>query len=243
MPTWVIVGASRGIGLEFVRQLLARGDRVIATVRNPAKASQLWALAGEAGRGACSLLECDVTAETSIISFVKEMMSLQNLKTVDYVILNAGILKYPNRATEISFDDFADHLRTNTIGPTIIAQKLLQTGIPIKTMMFMSSDSGSAAEFRAFEDGFAAYAASKAALNQTLRHMAAELKRQGSETIILAMHPGEVATDMADVELDWEVEGIISPEESVSAMLKVIVSKTVEHSGTFWTWEGKEYPW
>ena len=67
MPTWVIVGASRGIGLEFVRQLLARGDRVIATVRNPAKASQLWALAGEAGRGACSLLECDVTAETSII--------------------------------------------------------------------------------------------------------------------------------------------------------------------------------
>ena len=44
---------------------------------------------------------------------------------------------------------------------------------------------------------------------------------------------------MADVELDWEVEGIISPEESVSAMLKVIVSKTVEHSGTFWTWEGK----
>lgn len=66
MSTWVIVGASRGIGLEFVRQLLARGDRVIATVRNPAKASQLWALAGEAALGACSLLECDVTSETSI---------------------------------------------------------------------------------------------------------------------------------------------------------------------------------
>lgn len=64
--TWLIVGASRGIGLEFVRQLLARGDRVIATVRNPAKASQLWALAGEAGRGACSLLECDVISERSI---------------------------------------------------------------------------------------------------------------------------------------------------------------------------------
>lgn len=66
MSTWVIIGASRGIGLEFVRQLLARGDRVVATVRDPAKASQLWALAGEAGLGACSLLECDVTSETSI---------------------------------------------------------------------------------------------------------------------------------------------------------------------------------
>ena len=44
---------------------------------------------------------------------------------------------------------------------------------------------------------------------------------------------------MANVEVDWEVEGIITPEVSVSAMLKVIVSKTPEHSGTFWTWEGK----
>jgi len=66
MSTWVIVGASRGIGLEFVKQLLARGDRVIATVRDVAKASALWSLAGSGDRGACQLLECDVTSETSI---------------------------------------------------------------------------------------------------------------------------------------------------------------------------------
>ena len=53
-----------------------------------------------------------------------------------------------------SFDDFEDHLRTNTIGPIITAQKLLQTNIPIGTMMFMSSDSGSMTDFRAFEDGY-----------------------------------------------------------------------------------------
>ncbi len=63
---WVIVGASRGIGLEFVRQLLARGERVIATVRDPARASQLWSLAGSGDRGACQLFECDVASETSI---------------------------------------------------------------------------------------------------------------------------------------------------------------------------------
>ncbi|KAL8681235.1 MAG: hypothetical protein Q9186_002613 [Xanthomendoza sp. 1 TL-2023] len=109
----------------------------------------------------------------------------------------------------------------------------------IGSIIFMSSDSGSAINFRAFEDGFAAYAASKAALNQALRHMAAELQRKGSPTTILAMHPGEVATDLANVTLDWEVEGILSVEESVSAMILVIETKTIQDSGKFYTWEGK----
>ena len=63
---WVVVGASRGIGLEWVRQLLARGDQVLATVRDVAKASQLWTLAGSAAMGRCQLFECDVASEASI---------------------------------------------------------------------------------------------------------------------------------------------------------------------------------
>lgn len=62
---WVIVGASRGIGLEFVRQLLDRGQRVYAVIRDAASASQLWQLAG-AGVGKCELIECDITDESSI---------------------------------------------------------------------------------------------------------------------------------------------------------------------------------
>jgi len=138
-----------------------------------------------------------------------------------------------------SFDEFAFHLHTNTIGPIIVAQKLLQTNIPIGRIVFMSSDSGSQANFREMEDGFAAYAASKAALNMAVRHMAAELKRKDDDTIILCMHPGEVATDMANVQLPWEVEGMITPEESVTKMIEVIKSKGIQHSGTFWTWENK----
>lgn len=103
----------------------------------------------------------------------------------------------------------------------------------------MSSDSGSMALFREMEDGFAAYAASKAALNMAVRHMAAELKRKDDDTILLCMHPGEVATDMANVQLPWEVQGIITPEESVGKMIEVIKSKGIQHSGTFWTWENK----
>jgi NAD(P)-dependent dehydrogenase (short-subunit alcohol dehydrogenase family) len=107
----------------------------------------------------------------------------------------------------------------------------------------MSSDSGSQGNFREMEDGFAAYAASKAALNMAVRHLAAELKRKDDDTIILAMHPGEVATDMANVQLPWEVHGIISPEESVTKMIEVIKSKGIQHSGTFWTYENKVSPY
>lgn len=115
----------------------------------------------------------------------------------------------PKRATEISFFDLADHLHTNTIGPVIIAQKLLKMytisspnrsqrppTLPSK-VIFISSDSGSMVQFRGFEDGFAAYAASKAALNMMVRHMAVELKRRGGaweNVVIGCIHPGEVAT-------------------------------------------------
>jgi NAD(P)-dependent dehydrogenase (short-subunit alcohol dehydrogenase family) len=138
-----------------------------------------------------------------------------------------------------TFDEFAFHLHTNTIGPIITANRLLATNIPIGTIVFMSSDSGSHGAFREMEDGFAAYAASKAALNMAVRHLAAELKRKDDDTIILAMHPGEVATDMANVQLPWEVQGIIGVEESVGKMIEVIKSKGIQHSGTFWTYENK----
>ena len=62
---WVIVGASRGIGLEFVRQLLLKGHHVYAVIRDPSNASHLWQLAG-AGVAKCELLQCDITDEGSI---------------------------------------------------------------------------------------------------------------------------------------------------------------------------------
>lgn len=160
-----------------------------------------------------------------------------------------------------TYTQFSHHLTTNTIGPLLTASAILNLSppIPVHTLVFMSSDSGSAARFRSFEDGFAAYAASKCALNQGLRHLAAELvrlppKNPARETVVLALHPGEVATDMAsNVDLVWEVDGIITPEESVRGCLKVVDEKGrggVDERGgkpvgvaTFWDWEGRAYPW
>ena len=68
MSHWVIIGASRGIGLEFVRQLVDRGESVTATVRGDiSKASDLWSYAGASDRGTVRLLECEIRSERSII--------------------------------------------------------------------------------------------------------------------------------------------------------------------------------
>ncbi|KAH1304722.1 hypothetical protein KXW79_003259 [Aspergillus fumigatus] len=246
--TWLIVGASRGIGLEFVRQLLTSGHRVIATARGPGSA--LDTIARDAPDRA-TILTCDVSKNESIMSFI-DQLAQTGIRTINYAVINAGILKYPNRALEMTFDHFAHHLLTNTVGPIIVAQQLLKMASPrIDTIAFMSSDSGSAQRFLAYEDGFAAYAASKAALNQALRHMAEELKRQERDTVILALHPGEVATyaltadsDMGMTEITWELDGgQISAEESVRKLVEVIRSKKLDHTGTFWTWGNEEYPW
>lgn len=140
-----------------------------------------------------------------------------------------------------TFDTFKLHLHTNTIGPIVLAAQLLKHhphALRLSNLTFISSDSGSAGKFLSFEDGFAAYGASKAALNQSIRHMAAELGRKGVKDIgVFALHPGEVATDMADVEVEWVVEGVMQPEESVRMCIEVIEARTSEESGTFWTWK------
>nr|ODN78203.1 hypothetical protein L203_06125 [Cryptococcus depauperatus CBS 7841] len=237
--TWVIVGASRGIGLEFVKQLLEAGQQVVAAVRNVSAAPKLFDLiASQKAEDKCIVEQCDVSSDESITNFIRKIKDATSKgMKLGNAVLNAGMIKYPNRATEVSFADFALHLHTNTIGPIICAQKLLNLSLdtPPPKIVFIY-----------FEDGFGAYAASKSALNQMSRHMAAELRRSDEkkrETVILALHPGEVKTDMADMELGWEVKGSISPSESVSAMLKVIAEKGEGDTGTFWCWDGRSYPW
>lgn len=73
--------------------------------------------------------------------------------------------------------------------------------------------------------------------------MAAELRRDRRDTVVLAIHPGEVKTDMGDIELPWDVQGQITVEESVRLCLQTIESKTEQDSGTFWTWDNRVRPY
>ncbi|SPJ72672.1 related to protoporphyrinogen oxidase [Fusarium torulosum] len=248
--TWVVVGASRGIGLEFVKQLLETGHRVIGTVRDPSGAGELSrVIEAQDDPKNCTMEQCDVTSSESINNFAARMKVLmESGNQLDGIIMNAGVLKYPNRATELTYEDFTFHMTTNVIGPIICAQKLinLDPQHPPPKVVFISSDSGSAINFLGHEDGFAAYAASKAALNQTLRHMALELKRRGgkwSEICVLALHPGEVHTDMNSGSVPWDVGTLLETNESVKGMLQVIGEKNYNDSGTFWCWDGRTHPW
>jgi NAD(P)-dependent dehydrogenase (short-subunit alcohol dehydrogenase family) len=100
--TWVVVGASRGIGLEFVSQLLSRGDDVLAAVRDLAAPRLSELLASHQGPGRCLVEQCDVSSEESIEGFVQRVeYHMKNGVQLGSVVLNAGILKYPNRASEM----------------------------------------------------------------------------------------------------------------------------------------------
>lgn len=117
--TWVVVGASRGIGLEFVKQLLNLGHNVIAGLRNPSGAEELSQfISRQSSPERCLVEQCDVTSEESInVSGHKpiecvSLLRVQNFVSkvdeatqrgmvVKNVVLNAGVLQYPNRATEL----------------------------------------------------------------------------------------------------------------------------------------------
>ena len=83
--TWLILGASRGIGLEFVRQLLSKNERIIATVREPfaSHASALWGQAGS-DHGRCRMEICDVLSEESIIVCAAHLLFLVMLQVSSY---------------------------------------------------------------------------------------------------------------------------------------------------------------
>ena len=121
MPqTWLIIGATRGIGLEFTTKLLSLGHTVIATARSstasiaspsspsipPGTAGKLWSLTGARNGHNLTILECDVSNEGSIKGFTEQIRKLGQgggvleRGVIDVVVLNAGILEYPGRVSE-----------------------------------------------------------------------------------------------------------------------------------------------
>ncbi|KAG9235142.1 short-chain dehydrogenase [Amylocarpus encephaloides] len=258
--TYLIIGASRGIGLELTSQLLDKNQFVIATERVswPEDTSPgLFSLSTtHKNSGNVRILNCDVSKEESVTDFVQSVESLLVEGLIDVAIFNAGILEYPARVSDFSRYAFSHHLQINALGPLQAASLLLANPLlTLRTLVFVSSDSGSASQFLSHEDGFAAYSMSKVALNQGLRHLSYELVRKYENEkskcpVVLAIHPGEVKTDMASsVNLVWEVPGQISVGESVEGVLRVVEekgwSREVNGNGgaTFWDWNGDRHPW
>ena len=230
MATYFITGCNRGLGLEMAQQLLQRGERVIATCRDIATASDLTELALRSQ--GLSLIEMDMASLASMT----EAVALLNEEPVDVFINNAGIYG-PRDANfgNIDGDDMAQVLRVNAIAPLQLTQLLipsLRSGEG-KKLAFVSSKMGSIADNG--RGGSYIYRCSKTALNSVVKTLAVDLADEGF--VAAALHPGWVRTDMGGP------NGLIDAEESVSGMLKVIDALGPAETGQFINYDGSAIAW
>ncbi|KAH9836044.1 NAD-P-binding protein [Rhodofomes roseus] len=228
--TWLIVGASRGLGLELVRQLIATSNTVIAACRNPSSASQLQAL--EPTGAELHIIQLDVSSEESIRASVGKVEAVLNGRGLDYLYNNAGILAQDD-AFNFSYSEFLAILQTNVVGPALLASlclPFLEKGNK-KTIVNVSSSMGGLTHD--YGASAARYSASKAAMNM-LTHKQAKTR---PDLIVISLCPGWVQTDLGGVSAPLE------PPESVAGQLKVVLGLKKEDTGKFIRYDGQELTW
>lgn len=234
-----VTGANRGLGLEFVKQLIPRTERLFAACRTPSEADALNALADE-HPGTVHVLELDVAdpdAMDAALDAVREVTS-----SLDLLINNAGIngSGSGDRFGSLEADTMTHVLRVNTVAPHILAQKavdLLEAGAEQQgtaKVINITSQLGSIARVQS-QAGWHSYRASKAGLNMLTRLLSYDLKPYG--VIAIAMHPGWVQTDMGGA------NAAITPETSIAGILDVTERLTIDDTGTYIDYQGNALPW
>ena len=221
MPTIVITGASRGIGLELAKVYAGAGARVIAGVRRPETFPT--------SLGAAVAL--DVADAASVSGFAQALGD----EPVDLLINNAGIIG-PDRQSSLNmdFDGFLETLATNTLGPLRVTQALLPNLRRAEgaRVAVISSQMGS---LTSSSSDHAAYRTSKAAVNKVVQCLAADLRSQG--IAVASVHPGWVRTEMGGAGAD------ISPVESAQGIRTVLDRLNLGVTGRFWNYTGDELAW
>lgn len=228
----LVTGCSRGIGLEFVRQLLARGDRVLATCRDPARANALSALAADAD-GALHVQALEVTDPASRAAVLATIEARWG--ALDTLINNAGVLRRGEIFGALDAGDFRTAFETNTLAPLLLteaAAPLLARGTAA-CVAYLSSTLGSIANTQRFYT--VSYGVTKAGLNMGARHLAAPLGELGIRSVLL--HPGWVQTEMGGA------GATLTSAESVRGLLAVIDALPAEARAPFLDWRGDTLPW
>lgn len=228
----LITGANRGLGLEFVRQSLHAGDRVIACCRHPGHASALNALAGQ-HPNRLHVLPLDVASQRSRDELLRELPLVCD--GLDCLINNAGVLPGGERFGQVDAQTLSATLATNTVGPFALTQALapmLAAGRAARVAN-VSSTLGSITRADAFRTP--SYAISKAALNMATVQLARAMAPQG--VLVVALHPGWVRTEMGGKDAELE------PADSVRGLLNVIHALRPEQSGQFVDYLGQPMPW
>jgi NAD(P)-dependent dehydrogenase (short-subunit alcohol dehydrogenase family) len=218
----LIVGASRGIGLEFVRQCRAAGAKVVATARSDEGLAAIREFGAHA-------LKLDVTDTASASGLAWQIDGHQ----FDEVVIVAGV--YGPRHSGLqspTVDEFDEVMHTNVLGPMRVLPQLPDYLAPGARLAIISSKMGSIG-MRAATAGWL-YRASKAAVNSVLKD--ASLVLEG-KAICISFHPGWVRTDMGGAGADIDVGS------SVSGMRSVLANLKPEHNGSFYNYDGQALAW
>jgi NAD(P)-dependent dehydrogenase (short-subunit alcohol dehydrogenase family) len=242
----LVVGASQGIGLEFVRQLLANPqvDRIYATYRRDAAA--LASLA-TAHRDRLQLFQVDVTVEAQIQTAIGQIQA--TTPQLDFVIncvglLHDGELQPEKSLRQIDTDQLLQYFQVNSISAILLAKHLLPLLNHDRPSLFatISAKVGSIGDNQI--GGWYGYRASKAALNMLLKTAAIEYKRRAPKATIVLLHPGTTDTQLSQpFQKNVPPEKLFPVERTVKQLLAIIADRTVADSGSFWSWNGESLPW
>ena len=218
MPTVLVTGANRGIGLEFARQYSADGRDVIATARHSSDELDELRIRVE---------PLDLSDPDAVVGFVNRID-----RPVDLFIANAGTTHPMNTGSARDARDWQTMMMINVIAPFMLGQKLLPSMAERGKMIAISSGMGSIGENGG---GWIPYRTSKAALNMAWSCLALDARPRG--VTVVALSPGWVKTRMGGAGAE------ITTEQSVRDMRELIGRVGIERTGTFLRRDGSELPW
>jgi len=224
MPTLLVTGANRGIGLELARQFSAGGWSVIGTARHPDRATELAATGAR-------VMELEAADPASVARLAMRLSG----QPVDVVIANAGIARNLTAGPgQVTRDEFREVIATNSWAPLLLIRalkaNLLASERKVACAMSSLMSSISANDWGTQYS----YRASKAALNAVWRGLSREWAPEGITCTLL--RPGMVATDMT------EGRGI-AVTESVAGMKRVVEGLGPSDSGRIIGYDGLDVPW
>lgn len=225
MPsTFLVTGATRGIGLEFARQLSQRGDDVLATARDPKNAGELTSFR-------LSIGGLDVSDPISIEGLTEALAG----RPIDVLINNAGVGSPTKSINDCTADELQRVFMINSVAPMLVAKAVLPS-LRLGSRKLIVNISSQLASITNNTGGSSyAYRASKTALNQLNKSLANELGAEGFTCVVV--HPGWVRTDMGGANAP------IVPADSVKLLLKLIDALTPADNGKFFNNDGTVLPW
>lgn len=230
MPTVMITGVNRGIGLEFLRQYAGAGWHVIGTCRSIADAADAVAIAAE--RSEVTLHELEVT-DAIAVNTLAEML---HDTPIDVLILNAGLMgKQSMQLGELHANDFRQVLEVNVVAQAMCLQAFATHVAASERRIIVGMGSFLGSMACNTDGGSYSYRAAKAGMHAIMVSASHDLRKD--EVTAIVMHPGWVQTDMGGE------NAMITPEASVTGMRKVIDGLRPEDSGRFLTYAGDEMAW